>query len=1066
MTENIGTTTNTGAGNKYSQTTQSSKNLTNAETAFLSAIAPPESEKSYQEDFNNTDLTPSRKREIDQWVEDNANAEDGFLFINFDDAGGERVSDALNGDTSLGKLSSSEKRHLIDAATTEWRQTGNEENIRQAAENLKDDESRRIVAEAYAAPSASDARIFEEGGSILTHENAPRAKAEMLKVAVELDPASVIDTFDGVEGALGNAVANMGLAHRNGVLQEVATGAADPTDSGIDKMVTALFLKSDSSLLENSIYRQNMSGALAQIMVNRNGASGAHELQQNVDVLAGRYDEILSTSGGRELLANDKVMPELRGWAMSEIANNPSLDAQSLKEGWESEAVSAAYAKPIINRYQARGVEPQVLGGEALRNTIGQAMGIKPDRLPPGSESEADAQARLADGMNHQYYGENKNIDAIAARIKELGGDQAQVTVMPVTVTNNEFGAATFNVFKVKGEDGKDYFIEDANPDRHYKGFEDWRSNSKLPPGQMTYVKDMEWGTADSSPELTTEATAQVTDTLGEWARKIGDGAALGVGIAAGVALTAGSGGTFLLVAAGAAGAWTTGRAAENLYDAHAHGTDITDLSNAEVRANWIDAAAGTLSFGAMGAAKVASLARGTSSASNLAKGAAGLQLAANTADAAAATNQAHDLATNWDDMNNSERAMGLLNVAFWGGMTAASSRAGGGSVTDAYSFTRLKNNIEFGAPYPVNRNPELQPNEMRIVYDVGANERATNIRIEHGGQPNPEMLALHGRTATQMEASGNLLDRIKTHFTDGKPAERGSAAWEAEYEIGKIKAEEKSIIKNMADPELSKADRARLEFRLKELETETAYQTERLNKLEERGEGWVASAKTGKDDAKDLGWPEAPDGYTWVAGADKPHLRRLDVENSEPLYFNPDTQTFSAKREMTRTGHGENEVTWKTDAQGQTTEVSATLREVYSHAGRSSAELSTQTQVGRNGLADDQGGHILGHRFVLNQGLKNMFPQDANLNTGAYKTLENELADWIRKGCDVNIDIKLQNFENGRPAEIEVSYNVVDPQSGKQVHKRGALFKNEGNQSFNRTVETEMSNKIAAARR
>jgi guanylate kinase len=94
------------------------------------------------------------------------------------------------------------------------------------------------------------------------------------------------------------------------------------------------------------------------------------------------------------------------------------------------------------------------------------------------------------------------------------------------------------------------------------------------------------------------------------------------------------------------------------------------------------------------------------------------------------------------------------------------------------------------------------------------------------------------------------------------------------------------------------------------------------------------------------------------------------------------------------------------------------------------------------------------------------MFPQDANLNTGAYKTLENELADWIRKGCDVNIDIKLQNFENGRPAEIEVSYNVVDPQSGKQVHKRGALFKNEGNQSFNRTAETEMSNKIAAARR
>jgi hypothetical protein len=901
MTENIGTTANTGAGNKYSQTTQSSKNLTNAETAFLSAITPAESEKSYQEDRNNTALTPARKQEIDQWVEDNANAEDGFLFINFDDAGGERVSKALNGDSPLGALTSEEKRHLLDAATSEWCRTGNTENIHETTENLEDDDTRRIVAQTYAAHSAADAKHYSEGGTILTTCEAQSAKYEMLKAAVGLDPVAVINTFDGVEGALGKTVAGMGKDHRSGLIQAVATGEVDPANDGISKMVTAVFLTSDASDFmsirggKGSEYRENMSRALAQIMVDRKEGSGTHELQQNIDALKDRYDEVLTSSGGRDLLANDKVMPELRGWAIAEIANNPSWDAQDLKNGWESEAVSSAYAKPVIDRYQARGVEPQVLGGEALRNTIGQALGIPPDRLPSDGESAADTQKRLDDGMNHPYYGENQRINKTADLIEEFGGDNAEVTIMPVTVTNNEFGAATFNVFKVKGEDGKDHFIDDSHPPRHYDGFEDWQSNNHLPPGQMTYMKDMQWGADGKSPELTTEATPQVVDTFAEWALKIGDGVAVGVGIVAGVALIVGSGGTATpFVVAGAAGAYTTARAGANLYDAHTHGVDITDLSNGDVRANWIDAAAGTLSFGAMGAARVATLARATQFSSYAAKGGAALQFAANTADAAAATNQAYDLATNWNELDNGQRAMGLLNIAFWGGMTAASARAGGASMSDAYSFTRLQNHLEFGAPYPVHQNPDLSPGQMRVSYDKGANGRATNIRIEHGGgQPNPDMLNLHSRTAGQMESSGNLLDRISTHFTGGKPAEVGSAAWEAQFELNKVYSEAQSVGKSLADPNLSSTERERLELRLVELETETSRQTNRLEQLEQRGEGWIASPSRGSTQAQQLGWPEAPDGYTWVAGADQPHLRRLDPDNSEALYFTPIPRLF-----------------------------------------------------------------------------------------------------------------------------------------------------------------------------
>ncbi|MAX86430.1 MAG: hypothetical protein CMI07_06055 [Oceanospirillaceae bacterium] len=37
--------------------------------------------------------------------------------------------------------------------------------------------------------------------------------------------------------------------------------------------------------------------------------------------------------------------------------------------------------------------------------------------------------------------------------------------------------------------------------------------------------------------------------------------------------------------------------------------------------------------------------------------------------------------------------------------------------------------------------------------------------------------------------------------------------------------------------------------------------------------------------------------------------------------------------------------------------------------------------------MADDDGGHIVGHRFMSDQGEKNLFPQKSNLNRGAYKS-------------------------------------------------------------------------------
>ena len=57
------------------------------------------------------------------------------------------------------------------------------------------------------------------------------------------------------------------------------------------------------------------------------------------------------------------------------------------------------------------------------------------------------------------------------------------------------------------------------------------------------------------------------------------------------------------------------------------------------------------------------------------------------------------------------------------------------------------------------------------------------------------------------------------------------------------------------------------------------------------------------------------------------------------------------------------------------------------------------QTVSGTARLADDDGGHIIGHRFMSDQGTKNLFPQNANLNRSAYKKKENEWADRLDWG-------------------------------------------------------------------
>lgn len=146
----------------------------------------------------------------------------------------------------------------------------------------------------------------------------------------------------------------------------------------------------------------------------------------------------------------------------------------------------------------------------------------------------------------------------------------------------------------------------------------------------------------------------------------------------------------------------------------------------------------------------------------------------------------------------------------------------------------------------------------------------------------------------------------------------------------------------------------------------------------------------------------------------------------------------------------GKNHITWTQNAAGDTIGAKATLNEVFSGAKRSASEVKDQATAAARGVADDAGGHIIGHRFAQNQGIKNMFPQNANFNNSAFKKMENEWADWItKKGGSVEVDLRLVG-DAKRPGAVEIRYKLLDA-DGNVYKTRAHELENRAGEVFNR---------------
>lgn len=84
-------------------------------------------------------------------------------------------------------------------------------------------------------------------------------------------------------------------------------------------------------------------------------------------------------------------------------------------------------------------------------------------------------------------------------------------------------------------------------------------------------------------------------------------------------------------------------------------------------------------------------------------------------------------------------------------------------------------------------------------------------------------------------------------------------------------------------------------------------------------------------------------------------------------------------------------------------------------------------TKIGHLGLADDQGGHLIGLRFNGPDHPLNLVPQNGNLNQVAYKRMEDEWQSLLKSGrrVDVTVHTLYDSASSVRPSLFQVEWTV-----------------------------------------
>lgn len=637
---------------------------------------------------------------------------------------------------------------------------------------------------------------------------APLARA----VVGALDAPSLAAMGPQQASALAGYVAKSEPADLAASLGSVSRLTASPAR---DALIRTVFLKTDAGAYDGE---PGLATAMGQAFARTQTSDTTR-----IGELGASYARTLGTDEGRALLADPNVNPGARLWAMGQVAADPARIAGLIAghdKPWEAPGLVELYAVPRTEQFAtARGDGAVALnGGTDFANFVGAGLGapMRTD-LPTDEASLQTAQANAATGGYDFYAGVDavqKPADGIRAAQAQMGGGDVSVGVLPIQFSAQASGPVELQLYRVEGTGGQSRYVD--NIGRVYSDFNAWRTQNELPPGQMTYPVGGHLGSPGAT-QLETSNTPNVSDSFWEHARDVADVAALVGGVVASGVIIIGSGGTATPLIAGAwtvalgSAAYTGARAAGDLIDRAQHEQSLA-LTDPEARAAWISLGASGLTVAGAGVTRVAGLAANESRiAINGARAAGILNTSANFADAAATADTANALVQNWDRLTPGERAQMGLQIAFWGGMTGVSARAGGGPLTDAFNFRAQINHAMLQTGGAIRSNPELSAGEASVVPTRNAAGVVTDLRVEYGPGTSRAVIDVHTDVARQLIANSGAEGVMRRTFGDPNAFRPGTRGEEVSLEVAKHEALLAGFTARLADPTLSATDRTSL---------------------------------------------------------------------------------------------------------------------------------------------------------------------------------------------------------------------------------------------------------------
>lgn len=760
-------------------------------------------------------VSADRRQGIDDWVEHHSDANGGFLGFGQTESH-EHVRNALNGQsTELKGLNADEQRYLLDRMLDRW-SDGKGGGLGQAsslANALGDSpQLRGVVGERFALRAAALMQQPAGNGSA----SDPHSKALALVLGTVQATSGDLQHTPETLSALRGTIVSLGpenaarfmqaLQSRGGadgiqamarqrILTAMNDGPPSPAVSAVVQTVYAQTTPLDIDKRDG--LRQEMAQAIAREWFPDDPAQRDAETRRLDGILGTHQGQVLLFGGGND----GKIGLEGRVGALATVRADRSITADTLKQTedpWTNPAIVGPQAQDNAKQYlTGRGDDPQTLQGTDLDNTIGYAMGFPP-AVPKDAEG---AQAKAAQGQ-FSYFADGPGKDPVGkvvAQIRAVGGDNPQVTVLPIQYSSNASGPVQLPLFRVHTASG-DKFVD--NTGRSYQDFADWKANNELPPGDVTYPTDGHLTLkADGTVDLSHGNTPKTVDTTWEEVKGVLDTVALVGGIIAGGALIIGTGGTAtpILVGIGvAAGGWGAYQTGAELIDRSQHGQSINPFTDGDARMLWLGLVANGTGIAAF--ASAGALTRLAGAGARLSPAAARVvgttQAVANTANAGAFVDMGIHLATNWGSMTPEQRAQGLLTMGFWGatiGVGARQARSPGEMFNPAALTRRLTAAYE----PPVVRSSEMEGDRVAIVRDP----QTGTYTIKAGPQATDADIALH-RDVARMMAQGEGLQGLVRGWT-GEP-KPGTLAYSIKYEGIKLDRKLADLQRRLDDPSLT----------------------------------------------------------------------------------------------------------------------------------------------------------------------------------------------------------------------------------------------------------------------